>query len=165
MWDYVCHRVASPTVCDLISTKPLNGYTWNWMWVTSSKLLSISTVDFTLCQAVGERSLREAWKLQRTPSAILCAPLWTAPLPFVLNWRLLYAMHYLALVASLKSWRLNCTERNSCLMESNKNCNGLEVRFAITCNCVHSAAIKAATYLLHGAEFDIHRTVHRDIFL
>jgi len=50
-------------------------------------------------------------------------------------------------------------------MDANKNCSGLEVRFAITCNYVYSAAVKAATYLLRGAEFDIHRTMHRDIFL
>jgi hypothetical protein len=30
-------------------------------------------------------------------------------------------------------------------MEANKNFSGLEIRFAITCNYVYSAAIKAAT--------------------
>jgi len=30
-------------------------------------------------------------------------------------------------------------------MEANKDCSGLEIRIAITCNYVYSAAIKAAT--------------------
>jgi hypothetical protein len=50
-------------------------------------------------------------------------------------------------------------------MEANKDCSGLEIMYAITCNYLYSEAIKAATNLLHGAEFNIHRTVHRDIFL
>jgi hypothetical protein len=50
-------------------------------------------------------------------------------------------------------------------MEANKNCNGLEISFTITCNYVYSAAIKPSTYLLHAAGFDIHRAVYRGIFL